>query len=649
MNHTLSKSEFKLASDCYTKLKYKKNNYPKASDTDEFMEMLAEGGYMVGKLATLLYPGGVDINVDTTYSKDKYENTEEWMKNENVILFEAAFKTADGRNIRADIIEKKGALISLLEVKAKSWNSDTYIFGRKPNGSNKENVSADFKPYLEDVCFQYSVVKELYPDQKIMPYLFLPDKAANTNIEGLNGMFDITKIAVTASGFKSYDVMFTGDQGLLLADQIMTKVDVTDFVNSNLDIVLNRTKEMLNYMNNNFSEALAKKVLDHKCKSCDYRLIDNTSPQNGYDECWEKMGYEPNHFFNLYQFGNIFKSADNKEALVQLIRQKKITISDVPDELFVKKDGEYKYSGRPWYQKINQPETLATELKEAIAPLEYPLCFIDFECSRMALPYHKHMRPYEIVAYQWSCHIIEHENAEPVHYEWINTADSFPNFKFVQSLYDCLKNAGTILIWSSYEKTVLKDILLQYEQYAGNSFGGEGIITGNMIDWLVRWRDLEKDDSGWVCDMEKISRKYYYHPYTKGRSSIKPTLPAVLNETKDPGIISWLTNFRDGLNIYKNDNGEVQDPYYSLPKIDFDDLGISTTSGDDEEEETFSSGDDYIVRNGGAAMRAYQDMMYGFAKNDVAKKDRIRDGLLQYCELDTLAMVIIWKYWRSKF
>ena len=37
MPHTLSKSEFKLAFDCYTKLKYKKYGYPKASDMDEFM------------------------------------------------------------------------------------------------------------------------------------------------------------------------------------------------------------------------------------------------------------------------------------------------------------------------------------------------------------------------------------------------------------------------------------------------------------------------------------------------------------------------------------------------------------------------------------------------------------------------------------
>ena len=48
-------------------------------------------------------------------------------------------------------------------------------------------------------------------------------------------------------------------------------------------------------------------------------------------------------------------------------------------------------------------------------------------------------------------------------------------------------------------------------------------------------------------------------------------------------------------------------------------------------------------------MRAYQDMMYGFAKNDDAKKKIIEEGLRKCCQLDTLAMVIIWHHWKTHF
>ena len=130
--NTLSKSEFKLATDCFRKLYYYKERYPKTTDDNEFMEMLAEGGYMVGALATLLFDKGVDINKDTTYSKDKIENTLKWLSSDkNIVLFEAAFKTADGRNCRVDVLEKIGNNINVLEVKAKSWDSKIYTLTEK--------------------------------------------------------------------------------------------------------------------------------------------------------------------------------------------------------------------------------------------------------------------------------------------------------------------------------------------------------------------------------------------------------------------------------------------------------------------------------------------------------------------------------------
>ena len=52
---TLSKSDFKLASDCQQKLLYKKAKYPNSNEENEFLQILAEGGYIVGKMATVMY------------------------------------------------------------------------------------------------------------------------------------------------------------------------------------------------------------------------------------------------------------------------------------------------------------------------------------------------------------------------------------------------------------------------------------------------------------------------------------------------------------------------------------------------------------------------------------------------------------------
>jgi hypothetical protein len=44
------------------------------------------------------------------------------------------------------------------------------------------------------------------------------------------------------------------------------------------------------------------------------------------------------------------------------------------------------------------------------------------------------MQPYELVAFQWSCHRVNGPGLDPEHIEWINVRDAYPNFEFAQSL-----------------------------------------------------------------------------------------------------------------------------------------------------------------------------------------------------------------------
>lgn len=65
----LTKSRFKLALECMTKLYYtKKEDYADESLDDPFLEALAEGGFQVGELAKYLFcddPVGQNITVNT--------------------------------------------------------------------------------------------------------------------------------------------------------------------------------------------------------------------------------------------------------------------------------------------------------------------------------------------------------------------------------------------------------------------------------------------------------------------------------------------------------------------------------------------------------------------------------------------------------
>jgi hypothetical protein len=59
----LTKSRFKLAVECPTKLFYtgKPKVYRDTKQEDSFLQMLAEGGYQVGELAKCQFPEGVEV------------------------------------------------------------------------------------------------------------------------------------------------------------------------------------------------------------------------------------------------------------------------------------------------------------------------------------------------------------------------------------------------------------------------------------------------------------------------------------------------------------------------------------------------------------------------------------------------------------
>ena len=53
------------------------------------------------------------------------------------------------------------------------------------------------------------------------------------------------------------------------------------------------------------------------------------------------------------------------------------------------------------------------------------------------------------------------------------------------------------------------------------------------------------------------------------------------------------------------------------------------------------------VEDGTGAMRAYEDLMFGLNKGNAKVTEKYRQALLRYCKLDTLAMIIIWEYWKN--
>lgn len=148
MPRSLTKSRFKLALDCPAKLYYTgKPEYPDAKKDDAFLEALAEGGYQVGALAKCYYPDGIEIQ-ERGYDIP-LQKTIKLLSHDNIVIFEGAFQYQN-LFIRADIIEKKGKRINLLEVKSKSFA------GTDSNDmmTTKGFLDSKWAEYVYDVAFQ---------------------------------------------------------------------------------------------------------------------------------------------------------------------------------------------------------------------------------------------------------------------------------------------------------------------------------------------------------------------------------------------------------------------------------------------------------------------------------------------------------------
>ncbi len=130
---------------------------------------------------------------------------------------------------------------------------------------------------------------------------------------------------------------------------------------------------------------------------------------------------------------------------------------------------------------------------------------------------------------------------------------------------------------------------------------------------------VEGLNEGRIFDLHKCAANNFYHPGMGGRTSIKVVLDALWKT--DSAMRDQFTTW-NGRSVAASD-----DPYHTLPALIIDNV-------------------EQDVREGTGAIRAYEAMMYGIEKGRSDAKQKWRQLLLQYCELDTLSMVLIFEYWR---
>ena len=646
----LTKSRFKLGLECPNKMFYtgKPEEYINTKVDDPFMAALAQGGFQVEALARMQYPDGIFIGAEHYEYQKAADLTQAALQQEDVTLFEAAF-LEDGLFVRTDILVKTGKSIQLIEVKAKSYDPyDPYVFVGKNGG-----LVSGWKPYLYDLAFQKYVVQKSMQGFRIEAFLMMADKSKTASVDGLNQMFRVPK-----DGNPRTDIITKFETLEELGTSVLYNKNVNQIIN---DILGNKYKYLENhdfeptvvllrdaYLNDIF---LNWPTAYSKCKKCEFKATTEQlaeGKKSGFRHCfkelqhWQDRDFERPNAFEIWCYqGKAFKD-ENRLFLDEL------TEDDFNGAAVA---GKMSRSERQWTQveksRVNDQTTtvLKDELQAEFDSWKYPLHFIDFETSAVALPFHKGRRPYEQVAFQFSHHQYNADGKIEHKHEFISTtAGEFPNFVFVRALMKALKDDdGSIFRYSHHENSVLNQIMDQLavstEPDKQELITFLKSITKSKNGSVISWNGIRN-----MIDLCQVVKDYYYNPYTKGSNSIKQVLPACLNSnnylkakySQPIGRINLTsTNFDDSYVWIEMDDSLVKNPYKLLKPL---------FEGWAEEEMEENQGDIENIADGGSALMAYSKLQYTDMTD--AERQEIKNALLKYCELDTLAMVMIYEHFR---
>ena len=655
----LTKSRFKLACECPTKLFYtgKKDEYQDRSLEDSFLESLAEGGFQVGELAKCYYPGGHDIT--TLNIDDAVAETNALLENDEVVIFEAAVRF-ENLLIRVDILKKKGSQIKIVEVKAKSYSSDSVFI------SDKGKISGGWRPYLEDVAFQKYVVTRAFPRSTVSSYLMLVNKSSVCTVDGLNQKF---KIVGSKGRYKGAEVSSDITEADL-ADKILCEISTDDSSNAlfdEVDVELGRGfKDKIQYFSDNYAaDTRISSEIGRRCGQCQFKTSkedESNGLKSGFKECWKERAGWSNADFDepsILEIWNLHFTKRDKLFESGCLKMKDVTEEDIG----VKEDDApgKSPSERQWLQitKVQNDDATVwldkTGMLTEMNSWDYPLNFIDFETAMPAIPFSRGRHPYEGIAFQFSHHTVSREGfVEHVGQYLDATPGTFPNYDFLRALKESLEtNSGTIFRYSNHENTYLNMIV---SQLRGEKDGVVG-DRDELIEFAMQITQGKKNDGRPpgernMVDLWDLVKRYYYAPTTKGSNSIKAVLPAILNSSDflkekyskpiygaQDGIVSL--NFSSWVWVeFEEDGITVRDPYKRLPSM-FPELGAEEVN---QLDLLMGSQD---LADGGAAMMAYSKLQ--FTEMSGVEREEIKQSLLRYCELDTLAMVMIYEGWKHEF
>lgn len=613
-----TKHLFRAGLQCPTKLYYYARHYPQDDRIRPFLEHAGYNKRQLKKLLHALHPDGIFVS-GTSYD-GSFDDTKSHVVSDQVTLFNSVF-IDDGCAAKIPLLIKNDERVALYFIQGKALNPNKHRLSDHHGKLHKK-----WKQYIYDAAYQIHIIGQCYPSWKVMPYLLLPNKNGKATSDKLNQQIYHRDIR---------DIM--GDEL-----ELMHSVDIASYVDeifngdeaTLLPAGYSFTETLVALRNQYFAGSWKPTAIGRKCKDCEFRLSDeqlSKGQESGFNRCWlqapEAQQFEPGepHVFELI-------GAGLNELLEQdIYLQRNVPLNYLPVLANITTNqGTITHKQRQALQVMKAKGVEAPEeiikpaMLQDVGRWEYPLHFLDFEAGNFAVPIRKNRSPYHLLIFQFSCHTL-HQDGTLDHHEWIaRDQEPYPNYEMVRRLKQVPGiESGTIIQYSNFERTALKIIRNELQNECD-----EVEDAPEHIDWLesiIGRNDSNSKRGPYLSDLSRLIKNYYYNRYMGNSLSIKDVVQSVLtisealkqNYQKPYNS----TNFKD-MQWWQWDEkrNEVRNPYLVLRHMQ---SGVK-------------------VGRGTEAMVTFGKIL-NRSLRETHQEQAIR-ALLQYCELDTLAMVMIYQH-----
>lgn len=611
-----SRHLFRTGLECPTRLWYRARNYPENRESIPFIEHYRFNKKQLTRLCRRQFPKGVEIEASTM--EGVAQRTSEALKKRKSILFGPLF--IHGRLLASvPIAEKKGNTLRIYHIQTKAFNPSKHRIS-----STDGRIYAKWKDNLVDIAFQCRVVERCHPNLEVVPILVLPDKKARADSGNL---YNPEADAESNSG------------------QLLAFVDVSEEVQL---IYRGEAFEEEPFEGHDFDWALTfleeryyegKKYppeIGNKCKNCEFRIEPERAylegERSGFAECWdEALGKNLQQQKRPLVFDLIGPGTRNWIEREVYFQEDVVDDEIASLEQLIRSEGHMSERQRQSLQVMQAKgrevpaEIIRPRLFEELERWEYPIHFVDFEAGNYVLPLRENRRPYHLLVFQFSCHSLQRDGSW-THHQWIDGMDeSYPNYEMVRRLREVPAiGEGTIVQYSDFERHALKTIRKELKRE--REIIGDAEELAGWIEGIIRRNDSGHPQGPYLADLSRIVKDFYYNHRMEDSLSIKDVLQSVLSVSdrlkeiyRQPyrssnfdEIIWWQQGREEG----------ARSPYMLL------------------QEHKKAGG----VRRGTEAMVTYAKLLTGEWSPE--QKEAFRSDLLSYCELDTLAMMMIYQHWK---